>query len=281
MALPELSRRVLVAVVGVPRVLGASLVGGPFFLLLVAAITLRGQWELTHLLLPGGGPPSVQAAVLATGTALLAYAWLWGGRHWAVVLLTGTLVILLLLLMRASLPHPGGAAGAAVLSWLYVAAPLAHLVWLRGAPGPAGTLAGGAWAVVALWGMVWGSDTAAYFAGRAWGRHRLLPEVSPKKSVEGTLAGIITAAGVGSLVPLLLPLPGWHMLTGAGIGIAIGIAAVLGDLIESRLKRGAGRKDSSSLLPGHGGVLDRFDSTILCAPLLYYMLILLQGATPV
>ncbi|MDO8915600.1 MAG: phosphatidate cytidylyltransferase, partial [Coriobacteriia bacterium] len=119
---------------------------------------------------------------------------------------------------------------------------------------------------------VWVNDSLAYAIGSPFGRHKLAPQISPKKSVEGLIAGslgtIAVWVGIG-LAGVQTGLPVWWLgLTGA----AVSMAAVLGDLAESRLKREAGVKDSGKLLPGHGGFLDRFDSMIMVSIVAFYML---------
>jgi phosphatidate cytidylyltransferase len=123
--------------------------------------------------------------------------------------------------------------------------------------------------VFLLFFVVWGSDTAAYFVGRTLGRRPLAPKVSPKKTVEGAIGGVF-----GALVAAFVA-RGWFMnrLTPGDclfLGLALGTIGILGDLVESMLKRGAGLKDSASLVPGHGGILDRMDSLLYAGPVLYY-----------
>jgi len=113
--------------------------------------------------------------------------------------------------------------------------------------------------------VVWGGDTAAYFAGRAFGKHKLHPKVSPKKTIEGAIGGLVGSVGVGLLMVALLelPLPAWKT---ALFAVAGGALAQLGDLTESLVKRACGVKDSGTLLPGHGGMLDRVDGVIFAFP---------------
>lgn len=121
-----------------------------------------------------------------------------------------------------------------------------------------------------LMGTIWALDIVAYLFGSRFGRHKLLPSVSPKKSVEGAVAGFIfclIAAGVFGYYA------GFDLTHSLVLGAIIGIVAQMSDLVESLIKRDAGVKDSSSIMPGHGGVLDRIDSFILTAPVVYYYLV--------
>ena len=124
--------------------------------------------------------------------------------------------------------------------------------------------------ILVLLAIIWFGDTAAYYGGRAFGRHFLAPKVSPKKTVEGAVAGLIgsVAAGVAGGVWIL----GEPWVTMAGVSVATAAAGQLGDLAESAMKRSAGVKDSSSILPGHGGILDRLDSLFFAAPVIYWLL---------
>jgi phosphatidate cytidylyltransferase len=113
------------------------------------------------------------------------------------------------------------------------------------------------------------TDTAAYYTGRAIGRHKLAPRVSPGKTIEGTIGGFAAAVVTGYLCKLgFFPeIPAVHALA---LGATLGMIGQIGDLAESLLKRGSNVKDSGTLLPGHGGVLDRVDSILFCAPVLFY-----------
>jgi len=124
----------------------------------------------------------------------------------------------------------------------------------------------GPWSVLAVLALCWLGDSTAYFVGIALGRHKLLPKVSPKKSWEGFYGGI--AGAVGGAV-LAGHLGGFPLAPFVVLGFAGGIAGVLGDLFESSIKRDAGVKDSSGLLLGHGGILDRFDSAVVAAPVAF------------
>ena len=117
----------------------------------------------------------------------------------------------------------------------------------------------------------WASDTFAYFAGRAWGKHRIVPNISPNKTLEGFIGGFIGTIVVGVVYSHFT---GIDMGLGAVLSVLIGIAAPLGDLFESKLKRISGVKDSGNILPGHGGVLDRFDSILFVAPVVFFFLLL-------
>ncbi|MGA9119040.1 MAG: phosphatidate cytidylyltransferase [Bacteroidota bacterium] len=129
----------------------------------------------------------------------------------------------------------------------------------------------GGFTVLTVFAAIWVCDSAAYFAGKAWGKHKLFPRVSPNKSWEGAVAGFCAAVlvflGARSLV-----LPYLTLENALICGIIVGVFGQLGDLAESLLKRDAGVKDSSNLIPGHGGVLDRFDSLLFVSPLIFLYL---------
>jgi phosphatidate cytidylyltransferase len=147
---------------------------------------------------------------------------------------------------------------------------LAHALALRQLDG--GADQGRDWLLFALL-VTFATDTGAFFTGRAVGRHRMAPTVSPGKTWEGAFGGFACAVGVAlALEPLLgLEVPLWQA---ALIGAAVGLLAQAGDLAESRLKRAARVKDTGGILPGHGGVLDRLDSIVFTVPVVYYLVAL-------
>jgi phosphatidate cytidylyltransferase len=122
--------------------------------------------------------------------------------------------------------------------------------------------------IIVLFCIIWAGDTAAYYCGRAFGRHLLAPKVSPKKTVEGSIAGLAGSMVAGALAGRWLLGEPWLSLL--GVSAAAAIAGQVGDLAESVLKRSAGVKDSSSILPGHGGILDRLDSLFFAVPVFYW-----------
>lgn len=129
--------------------------------------------------------------------------------------------------------------------------------------------------IISLMFSIWASDSTAYFIGSAFGKHKLFPRVSPNKSWEGSIAGFIFAVGA-FYVSKILMLDFINLTDAIILGIIVGTVGQLGDLIESLLKRDADVKDSSSIIPGHGGVFDRFDSLLLTAPIVYiYMTLFL------
>ena len=149
-------------------------------------------------------------------------------------------------------------AGILYLGWL-----LSYFVALRGLDG------GRNWVFFAL-ATNFASDTAAFFVGRALGRHKLAPRISPGKTWEGTIAGVVGAIIVSLLFTLLIPISYWQAII---LGLLVSIFGQLGDLAESLLKRNMGVKDSGWLFPGHGGVLDRIDSVVFASVVVYYYVI--------
>src|SRR5262249_18467098 len=127
----------------------------------------------------------------------------------------------------------------------------------------------GPWRVTLLLAIIMASDTLAYFVGHAWGRRSLAPVVSPSKTVEGAMGGLVGGV-LGALAVRSLGLPGLPVLHAAALGVVVAALGIVGDLDESLLKRWAGVKDSGTLFPGHGGMLDRLDSLLFGAPVLYY-----------
>jgi phosphatidate cytidylyltransferase len=165
-------------------------------------------------------------------------------------------------------PDAFGGARASVLfraPW-YLGLPLGAIASIR--------WTAGAMAVALLVVVMVVSDSAQYYTGRTFGRHKLAPRVSPAKTVEGAIGGLIAASIAGAvLVPRwITPTPPSAALLGAALGLVLAVVGMMGDLFESSLKRSAGIKDSSSLIPGHGGVLDRLDSYLFAAPMYFLFL---------
>ncbi len=173
------------------------------------------------------------------------------------------LLVLALPLAVAGMALAGGrGASRAAAGILYLGLPAIALVWLRDHPQGAG---------IVLWVLlvVWSTDVAAYFVGRAVGGPKLAPAISPGKTWAGLIGGMLGAALMGSLASRLGAADAW---TGAGIGLLLAAVAQAGDLFESFMKRRAGVKDSGTLIPGHGGALDRLDGLLFAAPA-YAMLV--------
>lgn len=187
----------------------------------------------------------------------------------AAVIATTLAAALLHLVRYGDLPTAGARTGLMIMGVLYVAMLLTPLALIKRFP------EGSDWIFLVLT-VTWFSDTGAYFSGRALGRHRLYPAISPKKSVEGAVGGLMASVGAAVLAKLwYMPQLGWFdgvMLS--AVGGALGQA---GDLVESMIKRGYGVKDSGWVLPGHGGLLDRIDALLFSTPYIYLYALYVVG----
>ncbi len=259
--------------------------GEPLVMLVVAGLALLSLYELFRLFVAGGYRPR-RAAGTVSLLLLVAAAALDTSFSFSVDWAGFALAATILITLGAELPRRERQG--ALMNWAltlagatYIGWTLAHFVLLRAIAvpllesAPLGFLRfepGAAWIAFVL-AITFLSDTGAYFVGRAWGRHRMARYISPKKSWEGAGGGLVVAVLVGtSLVPLLgLPI---SMLTGGLLGAAGSIAGQCGDLAESLIKRQVDTKDLGDLIPGHGGMLDRVDSLLFAAPVLYYLILL-------
>lgn len=304
----NLTTRVLIAAVGIPAILLVTLAGGFYFYAFVLAVALLGMREFYALARTRGTFPQsatgmVYGALLVTVFLYFKVRFLVLGalleRGIAVPFPGMAQVFLILALVFPPLafiielfrnkPNPLLNIAVTLLGAWYVAFFLGTLVGLRELflpedfpvhvyfQGPitdqeTATLYGwGGYTVVALFASIWVCDSAAYFAGRALGRRKLFERVSPKKTWEGAAAGFLFAIGTFLLARILV-LPYLTLTSAVACGMIVGIFGQIGDLAESLLKRDAGVKDSSALIPGHGGVLDRFDSLMFASPLVFLYL---------
>lgn len=259
---PALLQRLLVAVVGIPLMLGAAYAGGYWLLALVMVLSALGQREFYSLARTKGQAPLAWWGIALGLTLILSIfsgsPYLWGSTVFTLLALCSWLVF----------AHQIGNAivrlAVTVFGVVYVPVLLSHLLLLRGGFGPLGFPL-----LLSTFALVWINDTAAYFVGMNFGKHRLAPTVSPKKSVEGLCGGLIATCGAAVAITFVWPreLPLVHAVA---LGAGIVLFATLGDLFESLLKRDAGVKDSGNLLPGHGGILDRFDSMVFVVPFVYW-----------
>jgi phosphatidate cytidylyltransferase len=251
--------RVAVAVAAIPIVLGAVYLGGWWLVSLAGVALVLGLhefWMLTRPLAPLAAAGYVGALLALVGAKLGGIEWMVGG------VLTTLALSFVLKGIAATRPAPTASISATVLGAVWVGCGLAFTVVLRDLP------AHGRLAALTVLLAVWAGDTLAYIGGRLLGRHRMAPNTSPGKTWEGFVFGTIATVFV-----VFVALYKSHFLTigeSIALGVVIAIAAPIGDLFESMLKRDAGVKDAGALLGGHGGVLDRLDALLFAAPAAFF-----------
>ena len=265
-------KRIVTAAVLIPLVL-LLILKGHFWLLTLAAavVALAAAWEFMDLA-DSGGVKMPRVLVLISIAALFGCAF----RNADLIgpgLCALGLILFLVCVFRSPLERVLRDAASSLFCLVYIGFTLCTLPLI-------GAQEGGPSLLLLLLLVVWSGDTAAFYVGKSIGRRKLAPKLSPNKTWEGTIASV-----AGSLVITVLLILLAKYLTGRGIdllaypgsvwnwlflAVILNIAAQLGDLAESALKRGAGVKDSGTLLPGHGGVLDRIDALLLAAPVLWY-----------
>lgn len=253
-----MAQRILTAIVGIPIFLGGLYLGGPFWKIIVLFLVFVGLLEFARM----AGTGVYFDYLLSSGLSflLITYSGITETK-----LLMWLVCQTLYYLLRASFSGMHNFSSAHnLLGVFYVAVPLSFLWLVRDQFGLL-------WSIFGI-GVTWLTDSGAYFGGSRWGRHKLVPKISPNKTVEGALSGLVCAQ-VGAVI--------FAIVTQKPIGLVclfalfLSMGAQLGDLVESAFKRERAVKDSGSLLPGHGGILDRFDSLGFVFPVLFICLTLL------
>ncbi|HEY2851531.1 MAG TPA: phosphatidate cytidylyltransferase [Gemmatimonadaceae bacterium] len=283
----ELTRRVLVGVIAAP--LGVLIVfsGGWALAALLAILSALGAWEYFRIARASGLTPLEDVGIPLAGVVplfvharyLQLYELPLSGMALAVL---G--ILTLALFVRGVEGRPLGAAASTVFGVLYTGGMLSFGYAIRYHPyviesvrvplGGLAVTAGGLLLLLPLL-LTWASDIGAYFVGRAFGKRKLMPTVSPGKTVAGAVGGLLATMLVGWLYARFVLTPSTQLAFVRGgilvFAILVSIAAQIGDLAESLLKREAGVKDSSHIIPGHGGILDRFDSLLFVLPVAYVL----------
>jgi len=261
-----LKQRVITALLGILLLIAAIWFGEPWFTILVAIWGVLAVFEFYRLVAASKVPPLTYFGLIWTLLFILS-------PHFdyeviTPILLTSAVIISLIWLLLRPQKETAFAGWAwTIAGILYVGWLLSYLVALRNID-PVHLEVGRNWVFFALF-TNFGSDTAAFFVGRTWGKHHLAPSISPGKTWEGTVAGVFGAIIVSLGADALFNLPlgyGQAVL----LGLLVSIFGQLGDLVESLLKRNMGVKESGKLMPGHGGLLDRMDSVVFAGVVVYY-----------
>lgn len=248
--------------------------GGNLLFLVLLAVSLIGMTELYKVFGIEKKPPGIIGYLFA----LLYYGLLYfepllpgESLNWFMMSFMAFLICQMAVLVFAYPRYNTQQIMAAFFGMFYVAVMLSYIYQIR-------ILPGGIFTVWLVFVCSWGCDTCAYCVGMLIGKHKMAPILSPKKSVEGGIGGILGAALIGVLYGLAINYwgdAGADMLSYAVIGAAGGAISQIGDLAASAIKRYHNIKDYGKLIPGHGGILDRFDSVIFTAPIIYYLAIML------
>lgn len=269
--------------------------GTVYVALIVLALTLSMVWGLWILLsffavagiiefnrLTGVNRPYIFRIVLDCAAAVwLLYATAQYGMaisHGIGIFLPYLLYLLYVVCRSTFLPHQAmlPSLGNSVIGQLYIAVPLALTIRLTLVVDPFSSMTQyNGLLLLAIFIFIWVNDTGAYLVGSRWGKRRLAPNISPKKSVEGSIGGLLLVL-LSAVILRLLLFPELSWLRILLIAVVVAIFGTIGDLFESSLKRRAGVKDSGKLIPGHGGILDRIDSLLLAVPAVYLLLAFLD-----
>ena len=263
-------KRILTAIVGLPILLFTIWTSSPYFFIALTTIAiLLALNELYALSLESGCKPQPVLGFLAALAVIFSFTY---DRPVLIVAVLSALSILSLA-ARVSKPIQMDqvlvSVSATLFGVVYVAVLASCLIGVRILPDAAAFPRAASKLLTMFFAIVMMTDTGAYYIGRAFGRHKLAPRVSPGKTIEGAIGGLATAILIGPVCKFTF-FPEIPMSHAIALSAAIGLLGQIGDLAESLLKRGAGVKDSGNLLPGHGGMLDRIDSILFCAPLLFY-----------
>lgn len=255
-----LRQRIISALILLPIVGGVVYLGGAAFYATLLILSLLAYYEYGTLVRRLKVQKSVLLGALLVAALLTEAQWP-GLLPLDVLLPAFTLLGLALQVFQGNAPDSLYTWAVMLAGGMYVGLPLGYALRLRGLP------QGLLWVALALVGT-WISDSAAYFVGCAWGKRKLAPKISPHKTWEGALAGLSGALVITLLAgPLALSLSIAQSLL---LGLVLWVAATVGDLAESVIKRQVGAKDSGNLIPGHGGVLDRLDSLLFVMPAVYW-----------
>ncbi len=288
--LAGLAQRVRSALVLIPIVIALVICGGWFAFAGAVLALLLGTYELHRMFVhKGWHPPLFLSALLGLDFLFAAMVLVTGDNCGLFLMLLGMGISVLLIAAFAWLIMTRATIETSLLDWaltmasaFYLGWPLAFFLLLRGSGFGAGTR--GFWWVLALFFMVWANDTFALLTGHYFGRTKLAPHISPAKTWEGFAGGlfftVIAALVFTMLIPAVfqhpLDVPWYHAVV---LGVLVAIASTIGDLAESLLKRGTGVKDSGTIVPGHGGILDRMDSLLFAVLVVFFYAAFLHGVT--
>ena len=267
----ENSKRLLVAFVGVPLILASLYMGNIFFLMVLAVIALVSQSEFYALGNVKGLSPNKSVGRLFALLILLSYYFHFEADLINVLILAA--IVSMVVEIYAKNESPILNTSVTLFSLIYPVSLIGTLYPLREIDPTYHDV--GFNIVLAVFIGVWFSDTSAYYLGRAFGKHKLYERISPKKTWEGAIAGF-TAAIISMFTMRQIGFldPSFSVVDVSFLAIFTGVGGQFGDLFESMIKRDAGVKDSGSFLPGHGGMLDRFDGVLFAAPLTYIYFLL-------
>ena len=284
--------RIVSGIIAIVMALSSTLLGGWYFTIAIAIVVFLGQQEYFNLVRSRGITPAIKTTMFVS-QVLLAICTLDPSLADAIMPIAGTLICFYLLFQ----PKLATIAdiSASIMGLFYVGYLPSYWVRLRGidhdltsnlplngywpsnwydiTQGNFSNLSTGLITTILTFLCIWAADIGSYTFGKFFGKTRL-SDISPRKTVEGAVFGIVASVAVATTGSHFLHFPHW-LITGITLGLIIGIASLLGDLTESLLKRDAGVKDSGQLIPGNGGILDRTDSYIFTAPLVYYFITLL------
>lgn len=272
----NLASRVLVAIVAIPLLVAACYFGGPYFFLFTTALIVLSTNEFYSLAHQKGIEPAAVLGITSAGV-LNAIVYSAGVEQAVAFLLVIVVVVLLSELAKKRTDGVSGVfanVGVTITGIVYIGMFGSILTAISRRIGldsvfPSQRDAG--LFIISILATIWICDSAAYFVGRAIGRHKMSKFVSPNKSWEGAVAGFVFAVAAAAAARYIA-LPHLDIRIAIGMGVIVGTVGQAGDFVESLFKRDAGAKDSSSLIPGHGGVFDRFDSLLFSAPIIYLML---------
>ena len=259
--------RILVAIVGIPLLIGAIWQGFPALPVLVGVAAIIGLWEFHRMARAWGAAPYLPYSILWT-VLFVVHAQLVAdhGNFSAYLIAGGIAPLLAFALIRRDRGTFRNCLHTA-LGPLYVGFLLSHALLIR--EGAGGLEHGRDWLLYALF-VTFAADTGAFFVGKFLGRNKMAPEISPGKTWEGFVGGLAGAAGASIGLTALLGLP-CSLPCQIVFGLLLGSVAPLGDLAESYMKRRANFKDSGVIVPGHGGILDRMDSPLVTLPVTFYV----------